>query len=320
MDWAPDVLYSKAKLYAERAHNEPVDSALFGFWMSLALELLARAALSDIHPVLLADPREQDNIHYAFGIIPKNVPKSIPAKALFARCSVLIPGFTDKMAAHCLIIAGRRNSELHTGAAAFESIDNSKWLPASYEVAEVLLAKLTHDFEDFLGDHAEVAIATLKDRRDSIKTDVQIKLAQARAYFQQQTPEQKTELAISAPKTIEAWLKGSTLRRKCTCPACRSEAVLGGETVSRTAPRIDEDNNTISREVRVLPNSLRCAFCKLRLNSFQEMREADIGNIYTIGEDEDPMEFFGIVPEDHVDVDEIIRKYGEDMADGYDNE
>ena len=75
MDWSSDSLYSKAKLYAQRANDEPVDSALFGLWMSLSLELLARAALAQIHPALLADPKEPDNIQYAFGIIPKNVPE-----------------------------------------------------------------------------------------------------------------------------------------------------------------------------------------------------------------------------------------------------
>src|ERR1700678_2883633 len=107
MEWDSDLLYEKAKLFAQRAHNEPVESSIFAFWMSISLEILARAALAQIHPVLLADPREQDNIHYAFGINPKGLPKSIPAKALFARCSILVHGFTDKMSAHCLIIADR---------------------------------------------------------------------------------------------------------------------------------------------------------------------------------------------------------------------
>jgi hypothetical protein len=40
MDWTPDSLYSKAKLYVRRAHDEPIESALFGLWMSLSLELL----------------------------------------------------------------------------------------------------------------------------------------------------------------------------------------------------------------------------------------------------------------------------------------
>src|ERR1700678_1100528 len=58
MDWSSESLYNKSKLFAERAHNEPVDSALFGFWMSLAVEMLGRAALAYVHPALLADPKE----------------------------------------------------------------------------------------------------------------------------------------------------------------------------------------------------------------------------------------------------------------------
>jgi hypothetical protein len=84
--------------------------------------------------------------------------------------------------------------------------------------------------------------------------------------------------------------------------------------------RIDQESNTISREVRVLPNKIRCAFCKLTLSSFQEVREAERGTIYTIEQQEDPIVFFGIDPEEYIDVDEIIRRYGEDMAGGYENE
>lgn len=319
MDWATDTLYNKAKLFALRAHDEPVDSSLFAFWMSLALELLARSALSQIHPVLLADPREQDNIHYAFGIIPKNVPKSIPAKALFARCSILISGFTDKMSAHCLIVADRRNSELHSGVAAFEGIDNSKWLPATYEVMEILLTHLKRDFADFLGDQEGVAVETLKDRKDTIKKDVQEKLAAARRSYEKQSDEYKQEKSATGIAATESWLKGQRLRRKSTCPACGNTAVVSGETVGRSPVRIDEDANVIRREVRVLPNRLRCGFCNLSLSSYQELKEAGLGSIYTIGEEEDPIEFFGIEPEDYVDVEEIVRKYGEDYG-GYDNE
>jgi hypothetical protein len=320
MEWASESLYSKAKLFARRAHDESVDSSLFAFWMSVALELLARSALAKIHPVLLADPREQDNIHYAFGIIPKSPPKSIPAKALFARCSVFVPGFTDKMSGHCLIVADRRNSELHSGAAAFEGIDNSKWLPATYEVMDVLLRHLGRDFRDLLGDHGDVALEALKDRRDSIKKEVQEQLAVSRRHYERTTPEEKKALEASAPEAMESWMKGSKLRKQCACPACGNTAVIGGETVSRSPAKIDEESNTIKREVRVLPNRLRCPFCKLLLNSFQEVNEAGLGNIYTVDEEEDPVEFFGIEPEEYVDIQDLVNRYGQDMYECYNNE
>jgi len=50
------------------------------------------------------------------------------------------------------------------------------------------------------------------------------------------------------------------------------------------------------------------------------LHEAERGNIYTVEVTEDPIEFFGIDPEEYVDVDEIVRRYGEDMAASYENE
>ena len=321
MDWSPESLYSKAKLYARRAHNEAVESAMFGFWMSLSLELLARAGLAHIHPVLLADPREPDNIQYAFGINPKGVPKSIQAKALFARCSVFVPSFTDKMSGHCLIMADRRNAELHSGAAAFEGLDNSKWLPATYEVFEVLLNHMERDLTDFLGDHAAFASQVLRDRRDSIKREVQDKLAAARKLYNNLSSESQAERSEKAGTVVVGWVKANKLRRTCTCPACANVAGMSGEAVGRSPVRLDESGATITREVRVLPNVLRCPSCKLELNGYQEMNEAGLGAVYTNEEQEDPVEFFGIVPEEYVDIDALVEERLADMyPDDYSNE
>jgi hypothetical protein len=318
MDWSAESLYGKARLYAHRAHNESIDSSLFGFWMSLSLELLARAALAHIHPALLADPKEPDNIQYAFGIVPKGVPKSIQAKALFARCSVFIADFTDKMSAHCLIMADRRNSELHTGAAAFEGIDNSAWLPATYEVIEILLRHLKHDFSDFLGDdHDQFAAKMLRDRRATIKSEVHAKLAAARRFYESQTPEWILERIEKIRPAIDGWLKVNQLRRTCMCPVCASAAVMSGESISRSPVRIDEATSTIRREVRVLPNVFGCPVCRLKLDGYQEINEAGLGAIYTVEEEKDPIEYFGIDPEEYVDVEALARDY---FAEEYQNE
>ena len=116
-----------------------------------------------------------------FGIIPKKPPKSVHAKTVFARCSVFIPEFTDGMSGHCLIMANRRNEELHSGKAAFEGLDNSGWLPATYEVMDVVLRSIGATFEGFLGsEHAPSAVAMLKDRRDMIKKEVQEKISRGK--------------------------------------------------------------------------------------------------------------------------------------------
>ncbi|MDP1873534.1 hypothetical protein [Phenylobacterium sp.] len=319
MDWAADTLYAKARLYVGRAQDEPIASPLFGFWTSLALELLCRAALARIHPVLLADPTSEGNIQYAFGFNPKSNPRSVHAKTVFARCSVFVDGFTDQMSAHCLIMADRRNAELHSGAAAFEVVDNSLWLPLTYEVAEVLLKHLGRDFDDFLGGHAPTAEAMLADRQSTRKKEVNDRIAAARKLFGDQTSEEQEALVDSARTRLELWARTKALRRICTCPACGSPAAMAGESLTRGPVRVDEDAGAILQEVRVLPNRMLCTVCRLDLKGFQELHEAGLGAIYTAEEEQDPIEFFGIVPEEHVDVDELIRERQEEEW-GYQNE
>jgi hypothetical protein len=93
--------------------------------------------------------------------------------------------------------------------------------------------------------------------------------------------------------------------------------VMGGETVSRSPVRINEAEGTIIREARVLPNLFICPFCRLRLSGFQELKEAGLGAVYRIEEEEDPIEFFGIIPEEHIEIDQLVRDH---FAPEYDNE
>ena len=222
------------------------------------------------------------------------------------------------MSAHCLIMADRRNSELHSGMAAFECIDNSSWLPATYEVIEVLLKHLHHDFEDFLTEnHSGFAENLLADRRNNIKKDVQSRISKAKNFYANAPEDWKLERKEKSDLLIENLLRSNNLRRRCTCPACSMNAVIAGETIGRSLARIDTINLTITREVRVLPNNLSCYFCRLLLNGYQELKEANLGAIYTVQETEDPVEFFGIVPEDYVDTKAIAENY---YRDEYDNE
>ncbi len=312
MSWDSASLLAKAKAFTERAHDNPVDSALCGFWMSLSLELLARAALAKVHPVLLADPTQETNVHYAFGKNQKVPPKSIGAKAVFARCSIYVDEFTDQMSTFGLIIANRRNEELHTGDTAFEGLDNSSWLPQIYEIFDVLLQHLAVEPVEFYGQaYAKTAKQILADRRKSIKAEVAKKIGEAKGRVAAVSGEVKADLVAKGQAAVKTALSKHRLRRACICPACGFNAALTGEVVSRSPTKIDEEATTISREARVLPNQMVCGVCKLKLEGYQELLEAKLGNIYTASEEDDPLEYFGIIPEEHVDVEKMVREYHE---------
>jgi transcription elongation factor Elf1 len=183
---------------------------------------------------------------------------------------------------------------------------------------EVLLRHIGTDFAEFLGkDHAQSATKMLKDRRENIKKEVLDRISAAKKIATNISPEQKAKREESVKAPIAKWLSENALRRGCNCPACGSAAIMSGESISRGPARIDEDAATIQREVRVLPNYFRCPVCNLKLNGYQEMLEAGLGTLYTTIEDEDPIEFFGIVPEEHGDVEKLVREYHEE---GYMNE
>ena len=99
MTWDKDALWSKSKGYVERALQEDRNNEMFPFWLSLSLELLARAAVSSIHPLLLAEPNKDDptNILHALGRpTGKGKPKSLAISGVFKLCRHLVPGFTEE--------------------------------------------------------------------------------------------------------------------------------------------------------------------------------------------------------------------------------
>jgi hypothetical protein len=196
-----------------------------------------------------------------------------------------VDGFTEEMAAHCALMADRRNAELHSGVVGFDEFDNAAWLPATFETIEVLLKHLGTSFEGFLGgEHAATAIEMLRDRRESIKKEVLDRVSAAKRAFDLLSEADRAARSESWATRMTGWIKDNPVRRACVCPACGSSAVMTGDKVSRGPVRIDERNTTIEREVRVLPTKFWCPICELGFDGFQEMRQARLGAIYTVNE------------------------------------
>lgn len=140
--WSEDSLFNKAKLYVEEMESKP-SGWQCGFWSALSLEILARAALSHISPVLLANDRNWRNLMHALGGSSTKKgfsPTSIPTTELFARVRELIREFTDEDYNFCMKHAEKRNTEIHSGELAFERLNSSEWLPSFIKCAKHLLS------------------------------------------------------------------------------------------------------------------------------------------------------------------------------------
>jgi len=162
--WNPDALFVKAQRYIENMLGVGSDQWEYALWSSLSLEFLARAALANVSPALLADNKDSwSSLYHALGFKPtepKFTPKSIPISDVFRRLTAILPEFSKEHADFGILHTGRRNSELHSGEAAFEGVKASKWQPDFYQVSEALLRSMGMSLSDFIGE-AEAQVVTL---------------------------------------------------------------------------------------------------------------------------------------------------------------
>jgi hypothetical protein len=106
-DWDAEALYAKAQRYIERMQDEPSDGSEHALWSSLALELLARAALSNVSPALLADTSERNwqHLFHSLGFTPtgpKFSPRSIVIGEVLKRLKDILPEFDNELEAFVL--------------------------------------------------------------------------------------------------------------------------------------------------------------------------------------------------------------------------
>ncbi len=153
--WLAEALYAKAIRYAEKMNACPTDSWDHALWSGLCLELLARAALANIAPVLLADPTGPNNLLHALGfppIEPKISPKSVGTAIVLRRLRHLIPEFDTELEGFCVTHIGRRNAELHSGELPYDGVHGSRWHGQYFRSCKVLLASMGYDLTNLVGE------------------------------------------------------------------------------------------------------------------------------------------------------------------------
>jgi hypothetical protein len=299
-NWTYPSLWQKAKLYGRRATAEDRESALFALWATLCLEFLARATLAKVHPALLADPREPDNLMYAFGFRTDKSPKSIPAKALFARCKTVAVGFTDAEQNFCMSLIERRNDELHSGTLAFDDLKPGEWLARYFRVCDLLLEaqgkKLGHLFGGTEADIARRMIAALETKTLS---KVKAEIAARRKSFEALADDERAKRRKEGTQFAFLRSRAYPLARLTRCPACQTTALSAGKRVRASEPTADEDQILV--RIAALPVRFGCAACYLQLLNHAEMHAAGLGGQYTVTETLDPADYYGLVYADEPD-------------------
>jgi len=293
--WDPDALYNKAERYVQNMSTFDSDDWEYALFSSLSLELLARSALANISPALLAESdRNWTSLYHALGFTPtekKYSPKSITVNEVFVRLSSILPDFTTELENFSKQHTGRRNSELHSGETAFDDIKVSVWQPRFYQTCEVLLASMGMTLRDFLGEEeanvaTQLIVAAADDSAKAAKGDVE---AHQKVWFAKEQVERE-RLSSQA----EVWATRQAGHR-VKCPACASDALVAGEPVTAPVQRLKDDEITETQEH--LPNYFECIACGLKIAGLSRLNAVGLGDRYKNTQVYDAAEYYS--PDDH---------------------
>lgn len=266
------------------------DDWRFALWSSLALELLARAALAKISPALLAEPKDWNNLLFAIGLSPtakRFTPKSITTSEVLSRLREIVPEFDAEMEGFCLLHTNKRNSELHSGDLPFDGVKNSFWLPKYYGSSKVLLQTMGVTLNEFLGkDEAKVAEKLIEAAADDAA-----KAAIGTVEAHRKVWEAKAEEAKVAGQTQATAWATRHMGHRVKCPACRSDAAVVGDPIS--SPQKSIKGDIITETQQYLPNKFECVACGLKLAGLAHLNACELGDTYIYTQQYDAAEYYG---------------------------
>ena len=287
-------LYNKAKLFTNRSlaakAREDFDEA--ALWASLALELLAKAALAKVNPCLIADPVDDAKSLLTAAGLSKDYAgfRTIPAKAAFSRCARAFRPFN---ADEALRFAANRNDDVHSAALPFASLDEDQWWQRYWAQAVLLLHAQDLDVDDFVGAIEAVTVEEyLAKNTEYVRARVSSLIERA---------VQRLELASSSSASANG---GERLKQAVfldyayyadqACPACGKSGRLYGDYVVDSQEQSplswDGEHEPSSWEdITVLAEAFTCLICGLTLEgqefveaaslpeTFESEREIDFG-------------------------------------------
>jgi len=273
--WSKEALLAKAQLYAQEMRRYSHNDWQFGRESTFVLEFVARAALSNVSPVLIAK-EEWNNLYYGLGHTPKSTtfaPKSKITSDVLNHAAEIITGFTDDLRRFSIEHMNRRNEELHTGATPFYGL-TTDWQAHFYEALTVLLSSMGLKLEYLVGSaetkHATELIAASKVKSEKDVRDAVI--AHTRMWDSKSDAEKRT---LSYQASIRA---SRAVGHRVVCPACRSDALVMGSPISDPIRILDGDIIVTTQERQ--PTKFECTACGLKMLGISQLNVFALGATY----------------------------------------
>jgi hypothetical protein len=310
MSWEREPLWTKSKLYFERAFDVDRSDDVFGLWCAMGLELLSRSTVSHFSPVLLAEP-DKDHRHVltALGLsTTTSQSKSIATSQVLRLCKELIPKFTDEELTIASALAGRRNDELHSGAVAFLEYKQQKWIGGFYKCCKILAEAQGESLTSLFGaEEAKTAEQIIQEVESEVTSKVKSKIAAYVKVFGEKSTDEQQVLRIEAEKQSEKL--SHQLHHRVLCPACKCNATVQGDIYGREQIENKEDEIVVRRSV--IPTKFTCVACDLKLTGYGELLVANVADHFTHRIHYTPAEYYELVdPNDREAMDSYAEDHG----------
>jgi hypothetical protein len=227
-----EALYAKSQVYIRRGFRAQADSDTeeYQLWASLALELLGKAALANVHPALVADPTHYQSLFAACGRQLSTDIKTITAKTLFERLSHIDKAFDSRHQKFCEQMALRRNAELHSGESPFSGMSADTWEREFWGAVETVLAMQAETLESWLGaEESKAPAKIIEQANEALQWVVKHRISRCKEDFEKkhQNPKERQEI-VEESKRLNWSKHGWDNYDRERCPACLSSGFLGG--------------------------------------------------------------------------------------------
>ncbi|WP_315773888.1 MULTISPECIES: hypothetical protein [unclassified Bradyrhizobium] len=272
-----DALMGKSQAYIGRALAAKAAGTMgeYQLWASLALELVGKAALANIHPCLVADPNSYVSLFAAAGMNVSPDIKTITAKTLFERLAHVSKRFNEKTKNFCINMSERRNAELHSGEAPFEGVVASSWEGRYWHTVEIILEGCGSSIESWLGvDKAKVPKALLAEYTHATKQAAAIRVETAAEAFNALAKKQR-DAAHARAAAVDVWNIRPSFRLladhiwEAECPACKSRSFLAGVKFDEEVSEDDNGDDPYEElvDVSYVAEEFLCTSCGLHLDN-----------------------------------------------------
>ena len=284
-------LLGKSRVYVQRAFRakQAKDLDEYQLWLSLALELLGKSALANIHPSLVVDPTHSRSLFAASGVVVSSDIKTIGAGTLFERLGHLSKYFDKNVREFCDAISLRRNAELHSGELPFQQMRLEAWEGRFWHAAQIILDLLSSSLEEWLGaDRAKAPKQIVEEAAEALQEAAKLRVSQAREHFLALPKKQRDEVLLLS-KTKHAFHYPKLFRLiaehewEVGCPACAGRAFFAGDkfweevldTIAGAESWEEEVEKTYGAE------EFRCPTCNLHLDSRDEIEAVGLDPDHT---------------------------------------